>query len=74
MLTREQSSCRLTGYIPYAISCLMAPPKKQVKVQRLEIQLHPNMLSWLRLDAKRRDVSLAEVVRIALMKLMNEPS
>ena len=50
---------------------VVAPPKKRVKVQRLEIQLHPSMLSWLRLEAKRRDVSLAEVIRIALAKLMD---
>ena len=51
----------------------MAPPKKRVKVQRLEIHLLPTMLSWLRLEAQRRDVPLTEVVRIALRKLMERP-
>lgn len=49
---------------------LMAPPKKRVKVRRLEICLPPSLLAWLRLEAKRRDVSMAEVVRVALVRLM----
>ena len=51
----------------------MGAPKKQVKAQRLEIQLHPSTLAWLRLEAERRDVSLAEVIRIAIRKLMDDP-
>ena len=52
---------------------VMGAPKKQVKAQRLEIQLHPSTLAWLRLEAERRDVSLAEVIRIAIRKLMDDP-
>jgi len=52
---------------------MMAPPKKRVKVQRLEISLPPSLLAWLRMEAQRRDVSMAEVIRIALMRLM-EPT
>ena len=48
----------------------MAPPKKRVKVQRLEICLQPSLLAWLRMEAKRRDVSMAEVIRVALLCLM----
>ena len=51
----------------------MAAPKKRVKLNRgLEIHLDTPLLAWLRLEAKRRDVSLAEVVRTALRKLMEE--
>lgn len=51
----------------------MPPPQKRVKVQRLEIHLDPPLLAWLRLEAKRRDVSLAEVIRVALRELMEKP-
>jgi len=50
----------------------MPAPKKRVKAQRLEIHLPPALLAWLRLEAKRRDLPLAEVVRIALHKLMEQ--
>ena len=49
----------------------MAPPKKRQRVQRLDIHLPPSLLAWLRLEAKRQDVSLSEVVRVALRKLMD---
>jgi len=41
----------------------MAPPKKRVKVQRLDIYLDPPLFAWLRLEAKRLDVSMGEVIR-----------
>jgi len=50
----------------------MAPPKKRVHVQRLLIQLDPPQLAWLRLEAKRQDVSMSEVVRRILRKVMDE--
>jgi hypothetical protein len=49
----------------------MAPPKKRVRFARLEFQLHPSQLAWLRLEAKRRDVPVAEVIRDAISKLMD---
>jgi hypothetical protein len=48
----------------------MAPPKKRVKVQRLDIHLDPPLLTWLRLEAKRLDVSISEVVRRLVRKEM----
>uniref|UniRef100_A0A6H1Z9R9 Putative ribbon-helix-helix protein repressor n=1 Tax=viral metagenome TaxID=1070528 RepID=A0A6H1Z9R9_9ZZZZ len=48
----------------------MPPPKKRMKVQRLEIHLDPPLLAWLRLEAKRLDVSMGEVVRRMLRKEM----
>ena len=63
----------MTAYLPSAIYFRMAPPKKRVKVQRLEIHLEPSLLAWLRREAKRRDVPLAEVIRVELRKLKDGP-
>lgn len=52
----------------------MAPPKKRVKLVRLEFLIHPSMLAWLRLEAQRRDTPIAEVIRAAVKKLMNAPT
>ena len=52
----------------------MAPPKKRVKLVRLEFLLHPSTLAWLRLEARRRDVPIADVLRAAVKKLMDEPT
>jgi len=49
----------------------MTPPRKQVKVQRLDIHLDPSLLAWLRLSAKRLDVSLSEVLRRLVRKEMS---
>lgn len=73
MLTRELFGCNLTGLLTGRTFWLVPSPKKRVKVQRLEIQLPPSLLAWLRLEAKRRDVSLAEVIRVALYKLVDQP-
>ena len=48
----------------------MPAPKKAVHVQRLEIHLDPDILAWLRLEAKRLDVSMSEVIRRLLRKEM----
>jgi len=48
----------------------MPPPKKRMKVRRLEIHLDPPLLAWLRLEAKRLDVSMGEIVRRMLRKEM----
>lgn len=54
--------------MPPAILSLMAPPRKLVKVRRLDIHLDPPLLVWLRLEAKRLDVSMGEVIRRLLRK------
>lgn len=48
----------------------MPSPRKRVKVRRLEIHLDPPLLAWLRLEAKRLDVSISEVVRRLVRKEM----
>jgi len=48
----------------------MAAPKKAYRVKRLDIHLDPPLLAWLRLEAKRLDVSLSEVVRRLVRKEM----
>jgi len=53
-----------------AILLIMAPPRKRVKVQRLEIHLDPPLLAWLRLEAVRLDVSLSELLRCLIRKEM----
>jgi len=50
----------------------MAPPKKRVHVRRLDIHLDPPLLAWLRLEANRLDVSMSEVIRRMLRKVMDE--
>lgn len=60
----------MTVSLPYATVQLVPAPKKRVKVQRLEIHLNPPLLTWLRLEAKRLDVPIAEVVRRLVRKEM----
>lgn len=48
----------------------MPMPRKRNKMIRHEMQFSPSMLAWLRLEAKRRDTSVAEVVRAAVLKMM----
>ncbi len=69
-LTREQGSWALTASLPDATLSKMAAPKKQQHVQRLEIHLDPSLLAWLRLEAKRLDVSMSEIIRCLLRKEM----
>lgn len=42
------------------------------KMVRHEMQFLPSMLAWLRLEARRRDTSVAEVVRDAVLRLMEQ--
>jgi hypothetical protein len=44
-----------------------------MRKQPLQVHLDPPLLAWLRLEAKRRGISLGELVRLALQKLMDEP-
>ena len=60
--------CTLTAWLPWLTLCLMAAPKKAQRVQRLEIHLDPPLLAWLRLEAKRLDCSMSEVLRRLLRK------
>mgnify|MGYP001600702787 CR=1 FL=1 len=48
----------------------MAAPKKQIKLQRMDFQIHPAALAWLRLEAARRDCSIGALIREALLLLM----
>jgi len=48
----------------------MVSPRKRVKVQQLDIHLDPPLLAWLRLEAKRLDVSMSEIIRRLLRKEM----
>jgi hypothetical protein len=48
----------------------MAPPCKRNKKIRHEMQFSEDMLAWLRAEAARRDTSVADVVRDAVLKLM----
>jgi len=48
----------------------MVSPRKRVKVQRLDIHLDPPLLAWLRVEAKRLDVSMSEIIRRLLRKEM----
>lgn len=50
----------------------MAPPRKLHKNIRHEMSFPPNMLTWLRLEAARRDTSVAEVVRDAVLRRMKQ--
>ena len=46
----------------------MAAPRKAIRVKRLDIHLDPPLLAWLRLEAKRLDVSMGEVIRRLIRK------
>jgi hypothetical protein len=43
-----------------------------MRKQPLQVHIDPALLAWLRLEAKRRGLSLGEVIRIAVRKLMDE--
>lgn len=49
----------------------MPAPRKAVRVEPLTIQLDPPLLVWLRVEAKRLDVPMSEVIRRLLRKEMS---
>jgi len=48
----------------------MAAPKKQQQVQGIKAHFDPPLLAWLRLEARRLDVSISEVLRRLVRKEM----
>jgi len=48
----------------------MAPPKKLNPKRALKIHLDPPLLAWLKLEARRLDVSMSEVLRRLIRKEM----
>ena len=60
----------LTGCIPSTTLLNMAPPRKRNKMIRHEMQFSLAMLTWLRLEAKRQDTSVAAIIRQAVLRLM----
>jgi hypothetical protein len=46
----------------------MAAPKKRQTVQGIKVHFDPPLLAWLRLEAKRLDVSISEVLRRLVRK------
>jgi hypothetical protein len=48
----------------------MAAPRKRERVERLDIHLDPPLLGWLRLEAKRLDVSMSEIIRRLIRREM----
>jgi len=53
-----------------AIILSMPAPKKRQRVQSIKLSFDPPLLAWLRLEAKRLDVSISEIVRRAVFKTM----
>lgn len=51
----------------------MVAPKKRVKAKPLLVHLDPPLLAWLRLEAKRSDVSMSETVRRMIREKLNAP-
>jgi hypothetical protein len=43
-----------------------------MRKQELKIHLDPPLMEWLRAEARRRGVSLGELIRIALRRLKSE--
>lgn len=52
------------------ILLLMAAPRKAQCVKRLDIHLDPPLITWLRLEARRNDVSMSELLRRLIRKEM----
>jgi len=50
----------------------MAAPKKRQTVQGIKVHFDPPLLAWLRLEAKRLDVSISEVLRRLVRKEIGE--
>ena len=48
----------------------MPRPRKRNKMIRHEMQFPPHMIAWLRLEAQRQDTSVADIVRQAIVRLM----
>ena len=48
----------------------VAAPKKQHPVEDIKVHFDPPLLAWLRLEAKRLDVSISEVLRRLVRKEM----
>ena len=67
LLNKKQLGLILTAPAPYATVRNMSQRKR-----RLEVHLDAPLLAWLRLQAKRRNVTLASIVREAIRKLMDE--
>ena len=70
LFTRDLLGCHLTSCLVSCTFSGMVSPRKRVKVQRLDIHLDPPLLAWLRLEAKRLDVSMSEIIRRLLRKEM----
>lgn len=51
----------------------MPAPKKRARVKPLLVHLDPPLLAWLRLEAKRRDVSMSELVRRMIREKLDDP-
>jgi len=47
----------------------MGAPRKAIKLARVQVQLIPSVLAWLRLEARRRDTSVSDVIRDAITQL-----
>lgn len=50
----------------------MAPPRKRNKMVRHEMSFPLDMRAWLRLEAGRRDTTVAAIVREAVLLLMGQ--
>lgn len=70
LLTLSTSSCMLTPMLNHAVLSRMAAPKKQQPVQGIKAHFDPPLLVWLRLEAKRLDISISEVLRRLVRKEM----
>ena len=70
LLTKNRQSYALTVTLPLPMLLTMAAPRKAQRVQRLEIHLDQPLLAWLRLEAKRLDCSMSEVLRRLVRKEM----
>lgn len=55
---------------PANIRCV-APPKKLNPKKALKVHLDPPLLVWLKMEARRRDVSMSEVIRQLIRKEMD---
>ena len=72
LFTKNLPFWLLTPMMSPATLAPMAAPKKQQTVQGIKCHFHPPLLAWLRLEAKRLDVSISEVLRRLVRKEMGE--
>lgn len=70
LFTKSRLGWRLTPRLNLSILSAMVAPKKQHRVQGIKVHLDPPLLAWLRLEAKRLDVSISEVLRRLVRKEM----